>query len=151
MTRIDFYQISPEEKTSDFCCRLISKIWRHGHEIYVHTPEADTAKEIDELLWSFRPESFIPHGLLKEEGDSEPTPSPVEIGFLADPGRHKDVLINFSENIPDFFSRFERVAEIVPFEEEKRTVARKNYQFYKDRGYPLHYHKLDSRTKGNGQ
>ena len=51
-------------------------------------------------------------------------------------------MINLSGVVPDFFSRFERVAEIVPFEDTRRASARDNYKFYKDRGYPLNYHRM---------
>jgi DNA polymerase-3 subunit chi len=57
---------------------------------------------------------------------------------------HQDVLVNLSGTIPSFFSRFDRVAEIVPEVESTRESARENYRQYKSKGYPLHYHKLSS-------
>ena len=57
---------------------------------------------------------------------------------------HQDVLVNLSGTIPSFFSRFDRVAEIVPEAESTRENARENYRQYKSKGYPLNYHKLSS-------
>jgi len=141
MTRIDFYQIETNESAEAFCCRLVSKAWRQGHHVYIHTGSEKQARTLDDLLWTFRRESFIPHGLMGQ-GDVE---QPVEIGSK-DPGRHTEVMINLTDEIPDFFSRFERLAEIVPFEDKKRDIARKNYQFYKHRGYPIQYHKLSDKN-----
>jgi DNA polymerase-3 subunit chi len=138
MTRVDFFQVDSNENPLMFTCRLVEKAYRQGCHIYVHTESADHAAELDELLWTFRADRFIPHALL----DSG-TPAPVHIGCGTDPGEHKDVMINLSGDIPDFFSRFERVTEIVPQEPHKRSEARNNFRFYKDRGYPLKYHDLN--------
>ena len=137
MTRIDFYQIDGEEAPLAFACRLIDKIYRQGYSIHVHTSDQDQASMLDDLLWTFRPDRFIPHGLASAEADS-----PVTIGHQHEPENQEQVLVNLSGLVPEFFSRFERVAEVVPLDEGSRQAARENYRFYKDRGYPLHYHKM---------
>ena len=120
-----------------FTCRLIDKAYRQGCCIYIHAESAKQAEELDELLWTFRADRFIPHALLESGAQA-----PVHIGCGDDPGEHQDVMINLSGGIPHFFSRFERVTEIVPQDAGKRSKARSNFRFYKDRGYPLKYHDL---------
>ena len=71
--------------------------------------------------------------------------SPIHIGCSVDPGEHNDVLVNLSGTIPENFSRFSRVAEVVPLRESVREQARINYRFYRDRGYPLKYHAIGSK------
>lgn len=137
MTRIDFYQIESDEAPLAFACRLVEKIYRAGHRIYIHTKDADEAAALDDLLWTFRPERFIPH-CLQSTGEE----APIRIGHAAEPDDHQQVLVNLSGVVPDFFSRFERVAEVVPLDENSRKSARENYKFYKDRGYPLEYHPM---------
>ena len=137
MTQIDFFQIDDNESMLMFACRLVQKAYRQQHRIYVHTESASIAKELDDLLWTFRADRFIPHALLSSGQDA-----PVHIGHENDPGQHHDVLVNLSGKIPDFFSRFERVTEVVPQQDERREGARNNYRFYKDRGYQLKYHDL---------
>ncbi len=137
MTRIDFYQIENDESSALFACRLIEKVYRLGHEIYVHMNDETSAASIDDLLWTFREDRFIPHACI-ETGEE----APILIGHNTEPTDHHDVLVNLSGAIPDFFSRFERVAEVVPFDENSREAARRNYKFYKDRGYPLQYHSM---------
>ena len=139
MTRIDFYQIDTAEPTFLFTCRLIEKAWRQGHRIYIHVRSESDQTEVDKLLWSFRPDRFIPHDLAGQTPDG-----PVHVGWGGDPGSHNDVLINLSGQVPEFFARFTRVAEVVPLDDGQRAQARTNYRFYRDRGYPLKYHSVGS-------
>ena len=140
MTKVDFYQIESAEDPLIFTCRLIEKVYRRGHKIYVHASDQNKASTLDDLLWTYREDRFVPHGL--QEAD---TTSPVRIGHDHEPQGHQDVLINLSGEVPDFFSRFERVAEVVPMVENLREAARANYRFYKERGYPLDYHKMTAK------
>ena len=135
MTQIDFYQISGDG--SLFTCRLISKVYHRGHQIYVHVADQVQAEKLDERLWGFRPDAFVPHVL-----NNSQLAAPIRIGFDHEPAEHQDVLINLSGSIPHFFSRFDRVAEVVPADEKSRDAARKNYTYYKERGYPLKYHEV---------
>lgn len=137
MTRIDFYQIDSDGAPLLFACRLIEKVYRMGLQIYVHTLSEAQSAELDELLWSFRDDRFIPHTLQCTHDDA-----PIKIGHDVEPEDHQEVLINLGSGVPDFFSRFDRVAEIVPLGEDARNTARKNYRFYKDRGYSLQYHEI---------
>ena len=135
LTRIDFYQTSGDEHA--FACRLIDMVYRKGRQIYVHTSTEEQAKTLNEQLWTFKEDSFVPHSLHSEAMDV-----PIKIGFDHEPEEHQDVLINLSGQIPHFFSRFDRVAEIVPVDQNSRKSARENYAYYKERGYVLNYHEI---------
>ncbi len=135
MPRIDFYQTSGD--ATIFACHLIAKVYRRGHQIYVHTATEVEATQLDEQLWTFRPESFVPHAL-----QSAALAAPIRIGFNQAPEEHQDVLINLSGEIPAFFTRFDRLAEVVPANENNRTTARQHYGFYKEKGYEIQYHDM---------
>ena len=53
-----------------------------------------------------------------------------------------DVLLNLTDEVPLFFSQFDRVAEFVDADENSRSLARSRFKFYKDRGYDLTTHEL---------
>ena len=139
MTEVDFYILQEDtaQHRAQFACRLADKAFRQGHCVYLHTASAEEAGEIDKLLWSFRQQSFLPHGLLGGE-DSER----VAIGWQQDPSPHNDVMINLSLQVPEFVGRFQRVAEVVVQQAEIRDSLRSSYKFYKDRGYPLKNNRL---------
>ncbi|MES9977893.1 MAG: DNA polymerase III subunit chi, partial [Candidatus Thiodiazotropha sp. 6PLUC5] len=67
----------------------------------------------------------------------------VIITHQQDAGAEKDVLINLSQEVPNFFSRFERVAEVIDQEPPVVTAGRERFRFYRDRGYPLKKHDID--------
>jgi len=142
MTRVDFYLLSQDQASARdlFACRLTEKAYRLGHRIFLHSDDADHARRLDEMLWSFRDRSFIPHGLAREV-DNDPD-FPVVVGSGEPPQGQYQLLINCGEAVPDFFSRFERVAETIPNEEQAKARGRDRYRFYRDRGYPLDTHEL---------
>ena len=107
--------------------------------MYVHANDATEARQLDRLLWDYPRHAFVPHGIA---GASAAVGAKVVIGHGVDPVDHDDVLINVSAAVPEFFSRFERIAEIVLQEPAARSAGRERFRFYRERGYPLHHHDM---------
>ena len=139
MTRVSFYVLAAERPDGSLwlACRVAEKAYKQGKRIYLFCGDPATAARLDDLLWTFRQGSFVPH-----ERAGEDSAAPVVIGEQAPPAACADVLINLDSEVPDFFSRFERVAEIVGADAEARRQARTRYQFYRDRGYALETHNV---------
>ena len=55
------------------------------------------------------------------------------------------VLVNLTGAPPPFFSRFERLAEIVATDESAVAAGRERYRYYRERGYELRAHNLAAR------
>jgi DNA polymerase-3 subunit chi len=140
MTQVDFYILGDKAPQARplLTCRLTEKAWKQGHRIFINTDSTQQLRELDDLLWTFRAGSFIPHAVYTGSGDGQP----VALGHATEPVDHNDVLVNLSSEVPAFFSRFERVAELVGASEDERTAARERYRYYQDRGYTLNTHKL---------
>lgn len=144
MTRIDFY-ILPDTSVDarlDFACRLAETIYRKGYRLHVHTADEDQAHLFDERLWTFRPDSYVPHAIV----GANDTPVPVTIGWHAAPEPGIEAMLNLHPAIPEWFSRFERVAEIINQHQDVLTVKRDCWQTYKKRGYPVKAHKLPAQA-----
>lgn len=141
MTQVDFYILneSADEARPLFACRLAEKAYKQGHHIYINTESAPQLKQLDDLLWTFRPGSFLPHAVYATATDAE---QPILLGHALEPDGPADVLVNLDSAVPPWFSRFNRVAELVGNDEAARTAARDRYRFYQDRGYTLNTHKL---------
>lgn len=139
MTRVGFYVVSAagESQRLQVAARLADKAFAQGRRIFINASNEAQARELDELLWTFRPASFLPHGLLGAEHSER-----VAIGWGQDPGEHNDLLINLQLDIPDFFSRFQRVAEVVTQDDASLAALRQSWKFYRDRGYELDKHDL---------
>jgi DNA polymerase-3 subunit chi len=141
VARVDFYVLEriDERARLVLACRLAEKAWRLDNTVYVHTQSRADAERLDELLWTFRDGSFVPHALL---GDADMAESPVMIGSETDGIEPRDLLINLCDEIPEFATSFPRVAEVVTKDERCRTLSRKRFVAYRDDGHTIETHKL---------
>lgn len=140
MTRIDFY-ILPDQDTDAaerFACLVSLRGLNSGLPVHIHTPSEEVAERLDALLWDYPKRRFIPHALAN--GDTLDTP--VHIGWQ--PPKHtQGLLINLSQEIPAFFGRFDRVAEIVVDVEGVKEAGRERYRQYRHKGFPINNHQLN--------
>ena len=51
-------------------------------------------------------------------------------------------MINLTGEVPDEFGRYERLAEVLDADGERREHGRERYRYYRDRGYELKTHQL---------
>jgi len=141
MTRVDFYLLPRAEENGKAlaACRLAHKAYRLKHRVFILTDGPDTSATLDRLLWTFHPGSFVPHQI---SGDATDPHLPVLIGHDAPPTEFNDVLISLTAEIPEFFNRFERVAEFVGGDETERAGARERFRRYRDHGVDVQTHNL---------
>ncbi len=139
MTRVGFYvvQAAGVDQRLQVAARLAGKAFGQGHRILINAADKPQAEELDRLLWTYRPASFLPHSLLGSQPEQ-----PISIGWGQDPSGHDDLLINLQLGVPDFFSRFHRVAEVVTQDPSSLSALRASWSFYKERGYKLEKHDL---------
>jgi len=142
MARIDFYVIERADERSRYtlACKLAEKAYRLENTVYIHTKSAADAKRLDELLWTFRDGSFVPHVVSNSDGDAEA--SPVVIGSDAKNVESRDLLINLCDEIPVFAESFPRVAELVTSDDDCKLMSRKRFAQYRDKGHSIQTHKL---------
>ncbi|WML90568.1 DNA polymerase III subunit chi [Thiothrix lacustris] len=140
MTKIDFYvgKTNSLQARLLLACKVIMKAHQQQMHTYIHTDTATTSAKLDDLLWTFNELAFIPHALAPTTEQN----NRILIGHDHEPMENCGLLINLSNEIPSFFSRFERLAEILDQDEPVLHAGRKRYQFYRDRGYNLDYHQL---------
>ena len=139
--RVDFYILpdSSEQARERLSCRLAEKAYKSGHTVFLYAESEQQAQRLDEMLWTFRAGSFIPHALGAERLERPP---PVLIGNSDPPSPVPHVLITLSNAVPPFFERFERIAEIVDQTAQNRQSGRDRFRFYRDRGLQPHAHRL---------
>ncbi|TFH87031.1 DNA polymerase III subunit chi [Billgrantia azerbaijanica] len=144
MTRVDFY-ILPDttlEARLGFACRLAETIAGKGYRLHLHAEDEAMAVDLDERLWTFRPDAYLPHALLGSDLADSVT---VTLGWEGPPEPRPDTrtaMLNLAPDIPEWFSRFERVAEIINQHQQVLTAKRACWQTYRQRGYPVKAHQL---------
>lgn len=137
--QVDFY-ILQQPTGERFACQLVDKVWHQGYQIYIHTHGLSHAKKLDDMLWTFKQDSFIPHDLYPDESDSI---APIKIGYSPDDYSPADVLVNLAvADVPIFYSHFMRVAEVVFNNDVAKQWGRLRYKAYKDAGIELKVHNL---------
>lgn len=78
--QVDFYHLTgaPAER---ILTRLVERVLGEGGRMLIVCGEEALAKRVDEHLWTYRPESFLPHG---RAGQGEDAGQPVLIACACD-------------------------------------------------------------------
>ena len=140
MTKVDFYTgVTDRLETA---CLLSHKALQNGLRVLLHTPDEDTAKALDKMLWQYPPAAFIPHC---RSDAAEAADVPVIIGHQAELFPHSELLISLHNSCLPFFSRFERVIEIVSVDAEDARLGRERYSFYRERGFEMRHFDLSKK------
>jgi DNA polymerase-3 subunit chi len=109
----------------------------------IYTPDAAEASKQDDILWTFRQNSFIPH--VRLEKASEPLIEPVIIFGRSDDEAiaqaEADVLIlATADGIPAWFTRFDHVYDFAEVYDEARSqAARGRFAACKAAGYRMRF------------
>ncbi|HZD52472.1 MAG TPA: DNA polymerase III subunit chi [Woeseiaceae bacterium] len=142
MARIDFYLLAESGETSRerFACRLAEKAYRLRHSVHIQTDDHHRAAQLDDLLWTFRDGSFVPHERI--ESANAAVEAPITIGCTPESLRAADLLINLTDAQPPELGPFPRVAEIVTSDADRRQRSRKLFADYRSQGHRLEVHEL---------
>lgn len=141
MSRVDFYILPDGSGTDRFACSIAAKAWSQGNRVHIHMSSEQMANQMDDLLWTFRDISFIPHKIFERTIQDE---TPVTIGYGSDYPEQTQVIINLDNEVPAFISNFDRIVEIVGGNENNKQLARQRYKQYRDDNYEIHDHHLDT-------
>ena len=146
MTKVDFYTGSKDKLRT--ACQLSHKAMQNGVRVILSTPDAATNDALDKLLWHFPATAFIPHC----RGDAgEAARSPVVLDQGSEKFPHHELLISLHNDCMPFFSRFERVIEIISNDAEDSQLGRLRFKFYRDRGYELRHIDLSGNSLSGAQ
>ena len=139
--RVDFYLITNEvtNTVNNVACRLLEKAYLRGHTVFVYCDNQQQAEQIDELLWTYKEDSFVPHHL---QGEGPEPPPAVQIGFGPEPRGFHDLLLNMAKTVPPFYQRFRRIMEIVAPNDDAKEISRNHYREYRANACELHAHPI---------
>ncbi len=140
MARVDFYllkQAGPRSRHA-FACRLAEKAYRLDNTVHIHTVDRADAERVNDLLWTFRDGSFVPHDMVA--GANSNKQPPITIGCGDDEIAPRDLLINLCDDVPAFAEAFPRVAELVTSDHDCKRESRKRFAEYRDKGHALQTH-----------
>ena len=137
MTTIDFYTHVGDRL--DVAARLVHKALAQHGSVRVLTAADRLTATLDLMLWQTPATGFVPHCRLASPLAGQ---TPVLVDHVLEHQGPAAVLINLHASPPPFFSRFERLVEIVGDDDEGVAAGRSRWRFYKERGYELRLHDL---------
>lgn len=123
-----------------FACKLIEKAYRTGVFPYLLTDSLEQAQALDDMLWTFRAGSFIPHQLVTDKPPA--FEGVVLIGPDNAPENWQKAIINLSSQCPRAFQQAERILEILDNSEETKAWGRRRYREYQKAGIEITTHNL---------
>jgi len=110
-----------------YCCQLCEQWVNDGQKAWLWCPDETVANHLDDLLWGFREDAFVPHSL---DLDDE---APITLG-VDEPPAGFDHLINLSGQVPADPIRFTQIIELVDHSEPERAAARERWKIYRQAG-----------------
>ena len=130
--RVEFYVLpsASHEGRMRAACKLAAKAWKAGLPVFLRGADDAQCAALDQLLWHFRAESFIPHGLFEDDPQA-----PVVIGLDQRPAHNDGVLLNLHPQLSPHLPCFSRVIEIVNQEPELLARCRENFLQYRQLGH----------------
>ncbi len=140
MPRADFYLIQKErfrEEPLLLVCELARKALDANLSTLVLARDVDQAERLDDLLWSFDDDAYIPHQLA---GDDEDELAPVLIAAPDADTPMRTLVINLRDAAVQ--GSVERVLEVVPADDGARGPLRERWKQYKSRGFDLKKHDM---------
>lgn len=144
-----FYVLASESETErqHFACRLIEKIYRGGQFCYVLTDSNQQSQQMDDLLWTFRAGSFVPHSVYQQDAPDADELDDVLINGEPIPNKRRDIVVNLSNHIPQHVERCQKIVEILTSAEASRKMGRQRYRHYQQAGFKITTHNMADKHK----
>ncbi len=141
MPRADFYLIAKPrflEQPLMLVCELARKAYDANQWTLILARDAAQAEELDELLWAFDDDAYIPHQVAGTDEEDELTPVLIAAPEFDAPARA--LVINLRDGA--FGGECDRVLEVVPADESAREPLRERWKQYKARGFDVNKHDM---------
>jgi len=148
-TQVMFYLLEENTKLENeadqshfHACLQAANFYRQNQRVFIYCADQQTAHQLDELLWAFDPDSFVPHNL---PGEGPRNGAAVEISWQP-PTSRRAILINLTSTVPNFANQFSHIIDFVPSDEILKQAARERYKGYRQCGFQVDNQTAPSQT-----
>ena len=139
MTEVLFVQVIARRMEMR-ACEIAERTYVRGDRVQMVVADQEQAVRLDDLLWTFRPGSFVPHGFLK--GDKDDLPPPVVITIIEEKIRGFECLLMLDYCKVETVGQFSRAIHLVVADNRERLEASRRYWTQlKDAGFSLRHQK----------
>ncbi len=143
MTKIHFHQLQGDGaetviRALQLVCELANEAGKKQHTVLVYCRDKVLFQSLKQNLWQHIPSSFLAHSTNADDQ------APIYLCSGDEPGNYHDMMINLDSDTPNWFSRFEHLAELIYGDEAQLQAKRERFAHYKHMGYPLGFSKVEN-------
>ena len=141
MPKAHFYLIDKprfREQPLLLVCELAKKAYAANLSTLILARDQAQAEALDDLLWAFDPDEYLPHQIAGMDADEDEAPV-----LIASPDTDvplRPLLINLRDAAPQ--GAFERVLEVVPADPAARAPLRERWKHYQSLGFEVNKHDM---------
>lgn len=135
MPQILFIPVKDNHAKIIALCRIVEMHFEQKKKLLIVAPSAEAANYIDQLLWKYKEESFLPHTII----DSQ-TSEPIGITTKMENLNRASSLLNLCPSAVPIFESFENIYEL--FDEtmpDKAELSRQRQQTYVKQGCKINF------------
>ena len=130
--KVDFYvyELSDYQFYQTLVCNLVEEAYNQENNILLLCENEESCETLDELLWTFKDVSFIPH---EKKLNNKILTQHINLTKK----KHSLILMNLTYSFPDFLETHDRVIEMSGYDEDSRQKARLNFKRYKTMNFEI--------------
>ncbi len=123
-----FIELTVAQKPK-YICEITEKFFNLGRQVHIFTNDKKEARFLDQLLWTWKQDSFIPHGLAEE--NEEPEAVQICTGTLPSDGA--EALILYDPLSPEAFASYSVIVDFAEtYDKQKLNAGRTRYKQIRD-------------------
>ena len=142
MTEILFVEVTASHMEMR-ACEIAARIYAQGDRLQIIAIDEEQAARLDDLLWTYRPDNFVPHTLWK--GVDSESDQPVIITTRKERVPGIASLLTMEYCPVKMVRQFSKVTHMVVVDNQERLEASRRYwTLLKDAGFSLRHQKRRS-------
>ena len=117
-------------------CDVVENEFTNGNKVVVNVSDEEEGKVLDNMLWSWKQSSFIPHSLVTSLSESANDPVLITTDISENVSYETMILVN-----PTNIEKFDNYNTVIDFAEKynptKIETDRKRYKLYRDQKFTI--------------
>ena len=139
MTQILFVEVTASRMEMR-ACEIAARIYAQGDRLQIIAIDEEQAVRLDDLLWTYKPDNFVPHGLWKGMDNDSAQPVVITTQKEQVPGIASLLTMDYCP--VEMVQQFSEVIHVVVVDNQERLEASRRYwTLLKDAGFSLKHQK----------
>ena len=140
MTEVLFVEVTASRLELK-ACEIAEGFYARGTRLQIIAADQEQASRLDDLLWTFRPDSFVPHGILEGDRDDPSLPVIITTRQAQEPGIRNLLMLDHCS--PELVAQFPQAIHLVVVDDHARRESSRRYWVQlRKAGFTLRHQKL---------